>query len=229
MVGSLSSPTHVPAESSLTMSGKHKKHGERSVMSPFRKQSSMKNDRVMAETGKKSEGGQIPARYGGKRPALTKSSSAYFPHSTTTSTAAGENGGPKTPQKSASVGRSAVSSLKGIWKRNSRKKTSLKFDTEDIVDVGSRVSEHQSPSRELPRRLSLRRKNSVSGDKVCVLMLTEVHNYVLLLFSGGFRGGFFGSAEPPFYRFECTRRRPRASAQAQSKHSWTAEPPCSKS
>ena len=37
-------------------------------------------------------------------------------------------------------------------------------------------------------------------------------------------GGFFGSAEPPFYRFECTRRRPRASAQAQSKHSWTAEP-----
>ena len=189
MVGSLSSPTHVPAESSLTMSGKHKKHGERSVMSPFRKQSSVKNDRVMPETGKKSEGGQIPARYGGKRPALTKSSSAYFPHSTTTSTAAVENGGPKTPQKSASVGRSAVSSLKGIWKRNSRKKTSLKFDTEDIVDVGSRVSEHQSPSRELPRRLSLRRKNSVSGDKVCVLMLTEVHNYVLLLFSGGFRGG----------------------------------------
>jgi hypothetical protein len=148
------------------MSGKHKKHSERSVMSPFRKQSSVKNDRVMAETGKKSEGGQIPARYGGKRPALTKSSSAYFPHSTTTSTAAVENGGPKTPQKSASVGRSAVSSLKGIWKRNSRKKTSLKFDAEDFVDVGSRVSEHQSPSRELPRRLSLRRKNSVSGDKL---------------------------------------------------------------
>ena len=169
MVVGLGSPNHATAESGLTTSGKHKKPVEKLVMSPFKKRSSVKNDRSRTETGKKSDGGTIPARYGGKCPALTKSSSAYFPNSTSTTVT--ENGGMKMPQKSANVGRSTVSGLKGIWKRNSRKKTALKLDSEDFVDVGG-VSEHQSPSRELPRRLSLRRKNSVSSadNKVCVML-----------------------------------------------------------
>ena len=147
------------------MSGKHKKHGDKSVMSPFRKRSSAKNEPGKADGGKKIDAGTIPARYSGKRPPLTKSTSAFFPNSATNGVAS-EGGGTKTQQKSASVGRGAVSGLKGIWKRNSKKKTAVKMESEDWTDVGG-ASDHPSPSRELPRRLSLKRKNSVSsGDKV---------------------------------------------------------------
>ena len=47
----------------------------------------------------------------------------------------------------------------------------------------------------------------------------------LHLGSGGSRGVPWVPQNSPFYRFARMRRRPRACARAQSKHSWTAEPP----
>ena len=145
-------------EGSLTSSGKHKKGGggERSVMSPFKKRSSMKHETLKIDASRRNEAPATPTHYGNRKPSLTKSSSAFFPNLPVIES------GTRSPQKS--VGRSAVGGLKGIWKRNSRKKTSLRTETEDWVDVGGASA--QSPVRELPRRLSLRRKNSLSGDKV---------------------------------------------------------------
>ena len=55
--------------------------------------------------------------------------------------------------------------LKGLLKRNSRKKTAVKVsESEEWVDVPGSM-EH-SPARELPRRMSLKRKNSFASDKV---------------------------------------------------------------
>ena len=156
-----SSPTHT-AEGSLTASVKQRKPSEKSVISPFKKRSSVKNEGVRQESGKKPETSPIPARYGGKRPSLTKSSSAYFPNSATP-----ENGAARPPIQKGTPTRGGGGGIKGIWKRNSRKKTAVKMESEEWVDVGA--PSDQSPSRELPRRLSLRRKNSISADKVCHL------------------------------------------------------------
>ena len=158
------SPSHAAAESGLTTSGKHRKLSEKSMMSPFRKRPSVKNEGARMDPGKKADTPPIPAQFGTKHPSLTKSSSAYSPNSAMVAA----EGGPKQSlhqQHKSSPVRSTVGGIKGIWKRNSRKKMAVKMESEEWVDVGG--ASEQSPSRELPRRLSLRRKNSVSGDKVC--------------------------------------------------------------
>ena len=138
--------------------GKSKKNGDKSVMSSFRKRGSIKSESSKVDSTKRTDAPGTPTRFGGRMPSLTKSSSAYFPNSVS------ENGvkspAAATGQKS---GRGGVSGIKGIWRRSSRKKTA-KIETEDWVDVGG--TSDQSPVREMPRKLSLRRKNSISGDKV---------------------------------------------------------------
>jgi hypothetical protein len=145
-------------EESISPSHKQKsKSGERGMMSPFRKRSSMKNESLKSEMNKRTEASTIPARFGKKMPSLTKSSSAYFPNSSVA-----ENG---TKLQKSGRGMGVGAGLKGIWKRNSRKKTSVKVsESDEWVDVGGTV-EH-SPARELPRRMSLKRNNSVAGDKL---------------------------------------------------------------
>lgn len=135
---------------------KHKKNGEKSVISSFRKRGSVKSEPSKAEMNKKVDTPATPTRYGGRMPSLTKSSSAFFPNSI--------DNGSKSPAVQQKTSRSTVGGIKGIWKRNSRKKTAVKTESEDWVDIGGAID--QSPVRELPRRLSLRRKNSVAGDKV---------------------------------------------------------------
>ena len=120
------------------------------------------------DASKSNEVSSTLTRFGGKVPPLTKSTSTFLPNSTVT-----ENGA-KSQQKS--LGRGSVGGFKGIWKRNSRKKSTLKGDADEWVDVGG-VSEQPS-ARELPRRLSLRRKNSISGDKVTTnSALAPTHTY----------------------------------------------------
>ena len=141
------SPVH-SGDDRFSLSGKHKSRGkssERSVMSRFRKGGSVKRTDATA----------TPARFGGKAALLTKSSSAFFPNGTEHSTkvtklARNEGGG--------------GGGLKGIWKRNSRKKsqkTSSAVESEEGVDSGVSVD---TPPREPRRSLSLRRKNSFTGD-----------------------------------------------------------------
>lgn len=147
------SPLH-SAEDRFSSSGKHRgsKSHEQSVMSHFKKRGSMKNDTVKNETNKKPESPSTPNRFGNRKPSLTKSSSFFSPNPV-------ENG--TKPQKSRGI---TGGGLKGIWKRNSRKKASVKADSEEWVDVG--VAVEQSPGRDLQRRLSLKRKNSLAGDKL---------------------------------------------------------------
>ena len=72
----------------------------------------------------------------------------------------------------ASRGMGVGVGLKAIWKRNSRKKTAVKVsESDDWVDVGG-ATEH-SPARELPRKMSLKRKNSMASEKVS----PQLHNY----------------------------------------------------
>ena len=125
-------------------------------MSRFKKHSSGKSESVKIESHKKAEPSPVPSRFGNRIPALTKSSSAYFPNAVEHTTSK--------PHKSRG---SSGGGLKGIWKRTSRKKTSVKYEGEEGVDGGAAVE--QSPTHELPRRLSLRRMNSISGDKVGAL------------------------------------------------------------
>ena len=156
------SPLH-SAEDRFSSSGKHKgsKSHEQSVMSHFMKRGSMKNDTVKNETNKKPESPSTPNRFGNRKPSLTKSSSFFSPNPV-------ENG--TKPQKSRGI---TGGGLKGIWKRNSRKKASVKADSEEWVDVG--VAVEQSPGRDLQRRLSLKRKNSLAGDKVSLIADSEMY------------------------------------------------------
>ena len=162
------SPVH-SADDRFSASGKHKKNGKGpdrsgSAFGRFKKSSSMK----------KGEGSPVPARYGSVVPHLTKSSSAFFPH---------------TMEHAVKPHKSVGGSLKGIWKRNSRKKSmKATMEADECVDSGVSVD---SPPRDHPRRsLSLRRKNSFSNDlKVCVhdyehaahtvhvFFLTHFHTY----------------------------------------------------
>ena len=147
---------HSTEESFSPLHKQKSRSGERSIMSPFRKRSSMKNDLLKSDSNKRTEVQSIPARYGKRMPSLTKSSSAYFPNSV------GENG---TRMHKSGRGIGVGGGLKGLLKRNSRKKTAVKgSESEEWVDVPGTM-EH-SPARELPRRMSLKRKNSFASDKV---------------------------------------------------------------
>ena len=93
----------------------------------------------------------MTARFGGKAPQLTKSSSAFFPNST--------EHPPKVTKLAQNEGGRGGGGLKGIWKRNSRKKsqkTLSAVESEEGVDSGVSVD---TPPREPRRSLSLRRKN----------------------------------------------------------------------
>lgn len=140
------SPLH-SSEDRFSSSGKHKKI-EKGVMSHFRKRGSIKTDTAKVETSNPS----TPTRFGNKMPVLSKSSSSYFPNPV--------EGGTKSQKSKSGAG----GGLRGIWKRNSRKKTALKTDGEEWVDGTGSVE--QSPAHELSRRLSLKRKNSIVSDKV---------------------------------------------------------------